>query len=30
VLQVAMAVAYHGLRTAKEGGDPVQLARVFE
>jgi hypothetical protein len=27
---VSMAVAHHGLRTAKEGNDPVVLARVFE
>jgi hypothetical protein len=27
---VAMAVAHHGLRVAKEGSDPVVLARVFE
>jgi hypothetical protein len=30
VTMVACAVAYHGLRQEKEGGDPVQLARVFE
>jgi len=26
---VACAVAYHGLRAAKEGGDPETLAQVF-
>ncbi|HVO17941.1 MAG TPA: hypothetical protein VMU15_01710 [Anaeromyxobacter sp.] len=29
VLYVACAVAYHGLRAAKEGGDPETLAQVF-
>ena len=27
---VGLAVAHHGLRAAKEGGDPVALAHVFE
>ncbi len=27
---VGMAVAHHALRSAKEGGDPVALAQVFE
>jgi hypothetical protein len=30
VTMVTCAVAYHGLRGAKEGGDPVLLAQVFE
>jgi hypothetical protein len=30
VTAAAHAVAYHGLRTTKEGGDPVVLAKVFE
>jgi hypothetical protein len=30
VTMVVCAAAYHGLRAAKEGGDPETLARVFE